>query len=123
MKVLIADDDRQAADCMAEYVRISGHETVAMVTTGGLDVLHAYDRTNPDLVLMDVMMPKVNGLTVCHALASRPVCPKIVFLSGKMEPDHPFITNARADAFLAKPISLELFRKVIDRIAEEVVSS
>jgi DNA-binding response OmpR family regulator len=122
MKVLIADDDRQVADCMAEFVRIAGHELVAMITTGGLDVLHAYDRTRPDLVLMDIMMPRVNGLTVCHALSSRPVCPKIVFLSGKLEPDHPFITNAHADAFLAKPIDLEEFRKVIGRIAEEVAA-
>ena len=121
MKVLIADDDRQTADCMAEFVRISGHEPVATVTTGGLDVLHACDRTMPDLVLMDVMMPRFNGLTVCHALTSRPVCPKIVFLSGKVEPDHPFITNAHADAFLAKPITLEAFRKVMDRIAGQVV--
>jgi two-component system response regulator MprA len=123
MKVLIADDDRQAADCMAEFVKISGHEPVATVTTGGIAVLHAFDRTRPDLVLMDVMMPKVNGLTVCHALTSRPVRPKIVFLSGKVEPDHPFVTNAHADAFLAKPISLEAFQKMMNRMAEEVVAA
>ncbi len=123
MKVLIADDDHQTANCMAEYVRISGHESVATVTTGGLDVLHACDQTKPDLVLLDVMMPKVNGLTVCHALANRSVCPKIVFLSGKLEPDHPFVANAHADAFLAKPISLEIFLKVIERVAAEVVST
>ncbi len=122
MKILIAEDDHLAADCITEYVLISGHEPVATVTTGGLDVLQACDLTKPDLVLMDIMMPRVNGLTVYHALSSRPACPKIVFLSGKLDPEHPFIKNARADAFLSKPISLEAFLKVVARIATEVVS-
>lgn len=116
MKVLIADDDRELAACIAEFVRLAGHEPVATVTTGGLAVLQAYDRTKPDVVLMDVIMPRVNGLTVSHALASRPVTPKIVFLSGKVDAEHPFVANANADAFLAKPVTLEKLRGVMEEL-------
>jgi DNA-binding response OmpR family regulator len=120
MRVLVADDDRELAACIAEFVRLAGHEPVATVTNGGLAVLEAYDRTRPDVVLMDVMMPKVNGLTVSHALASRAVSPKVIFLSGKVDSAHPFIMNARADAFLAKPVTLEQLRAVMDELEAQV---
>ena len=121
MKVLIAEDDRELANCLADFVRLAGHEPVATVTNGGLAVLRACDETNPDLVLMDVMMPKVNGLTISHALASREVSPKVVLLSGKLSPEHPFIANARADGFLAKPVTLEQLRVVMDKLDPAIV--
>ena len=120
MKVLIADDDRDLAACLAEFIRLAGHEPVATVTNGGLAVLHEYDRTKPDVVLMDVMMPKVNGLTASHALASRPVSPKIVFLSGKVDREHPLIMNAHADAFLSKPVTIDQLREVMDELESAI---
>jgi len=70
MRILLADDERELAAGLSQYLSNAGHE-VCTVTTGGLDVLPAYDRFNPDVVLMDVMMPRFNGITIAQALVSR----------------------------------------------------
>ncbi len=102
MRILLADDERQLAASLAEYFSKAGHE-VCTVTTGGLDVLPAYDRFRPDVVLMDIMMPRFNGITISHALLSRNPAIKLVLCSGSLPPDHPFIARAGACHFLEKP--------------------
>jgi CheY-like chemotaxis protein len=104
LRVLIADDDRDLADALAGYVRECGHDPVATITAGGLEVIRRYGQFEPDVVLLDIMMPRFNGLTVCHALLSRDPDAKIVFVSGKVDRDHPFITGTGALACLSKPI-------------------
>jgi CheY-like chemotaxis protein len=104
MRVLIAEDDREVANIVATLVRAAGHEPVATVTTGGLDVLHLYDRYRPDIVLMDIMMPKFNGLTVCRAILSKNPNAKVVLFSGKFTAAHPAIRDTGAMGFLSKPI-------------------
>ncbi len=63
--------------------RECGHEVVGTVTGGGLAVIQAFARYEPDAVLLDLMMPRFNGLTVCHALLSRKPDAKIIFISGR----------------------------------------
>jgi len=104
MRILLADDERQLTDALAQYLRNAGHD-VCTVITGGLDVLPAYDRFHPDVVLMDVMMPRFNGITISHALLSRNPGIKLVLCSGALSVDHPFIAAAGASCFLAKPFS------------------
>src|SRR4051812_23514204 len=70
LKVLIADDDRDLADAIAGYVTESGHEPIAIISGGGLEVIRRYGQYEPDVVLLDIMMPRFNGLTVCHAIMS-----------------------------------------------------
>ena len=101
---------------MASYVRYCNGEVVATVTTGGIDVLRSVDRFKPDIVLMDIMMPRLNGLTVCHQILSRRPEAKIILFSGKYSAEHPTVMASGATAFLAKPVRLSELRKVIDQI-------
>ena len=71
MRVLIADDDRAFAEYLTALVWASGHEVVATVTAGGLAVLQSFREHRPDLLLLDVMMPQFNGVTVCQQILSR----------------------------------------------------
>ena len=117
MRILIADDDRDFADALSEFVRECNHEVVDKVTGGGLAVIQSFARHNPDVVLLDIMMPRFNGLTVCHALLSRKPETKIIFVSGKVEGDHPFVAGCGATAYLQKPVLLDDLRMLLASIA------
>lgn len=120
LRVLIADDDRDLAEAMAGYVRECGHDPVATISGGGLEVIRRYGQFDPDVVLLDIMMPRFNGLTVCHALLSRDPAAKIVFVSGKVDRKNPFVTGAGAVACLAKPLQRADLEEVLDGIAAAV---
>jgi CheY-like chemotaxis protein len=117
MRVLIADDDRDFAQALADLVRACAHEVVDTVAGGGLAVIQSYAIHQPDIVLLDIMIPRLNGLTVCHALRSRNPAVKIIFISGQVEGDNPFVTRCAADGYLRKPLLLEGLREVLDAVA------
>lgn len=123
LRVLIADDDRDLVEAIAGFVRECNHEVVGTITGGGLAVVQQFARYQPDVVILDVLMPKLNGITVCHALLSRNPDAKVVFMSGKVEADHPFITKCGAVAYIPKPLLLEDIRSVLDALALEQPAS
>jgi len=106
MRVLVADDDRDLAAVLTDCVIACGHEVVDTVSGGGLAVIQSFARHAPDAVLLDILMPRCNGLTVCHALLSRTPGVKVIFVSGKVEGDHPFLTGTGAIGYLQKPVGL-----------------
>lgn len=116
LRVLIADDDRDLAEALAGYVRECGHDPVATIHSGGLEVIRRYGQFVPDVVLLDIMMPRFNGLTVCHAILSRDPGAKIIFVSGKVDGAHPFVTGAGAVACLEKPIVRTRLAEILDGI-------
>ena len=116
MRVLIADDDRDMAEVLTAYVEQCGHEVVGTVTGGGLAVIQAFARFEPDAVLLDIMMPRFNGLTVSHALHSRNPNVKIIFVSGSIDASHPFISGSKASGYLQKPVSLAELKRVLETV-------
>src|SRR3954449_5605484 len=116
MRVLIADDDKLVCSMLAAFVQECGHEVVEAVSGGGLAAIRSFATHLPDVVLLDVFMPRCNGLTVCHALLSRKPDAKIVFMSGMVESSHPYVSGCGASAFLAKPMRLEELRATFDRL-------
>jgi DNA-binding response OmpR family regulator len=113
MRVLIADDDKELAETLAASVKECGHEVVGTVTGGGLAVIQAFARCDADAVLLDIMMPRYNGLTVCHALLSRKPNAKIIFVSGSMDKEDPFVAGCGAAGYLQKPVSLAELRDAL----------
>ena len=122
MRVLIADDDRELASALASYVRHCNEEVVATVTSGGIDVIKNVDRFQPDIIIMDIMMPRLNGLTVCNHILSRFPRTKIILFSGKLTADHPYVTASGAVAFLPKPIHLSELKRVMDSLCHPPLS-
>ena len=86
------------------------------VTTGGLDVLPAYDRFRPDVVLMDILMPRFNGITISHALLSRNPAIKLVLCSGSLPADHPFVGSSGASCFIAKPFNFAEVKEILESL-------
>ena len=118
VRLLIADDDRELACAMASYLRHCNGTIVSTVTTGGVDVIRCAAQFEPDVILMDIAMPKLNGLTACRHILSRRPEVRIILISGALHADHPFVTESGAAAFLAKPVRLA----ELQRVFEEIVS-
>ena len=114
MRILIADDDKELAQALADCVTACGHDVVGTVTGGGLAVIQAFARCQADVVLLDIMMPRYNGLTVCHALLSRKPDAKVIFVSGSADKSDPFVKGCGAVGYLQKPVGLTELREALD---------
>ncbi len=118
MRVLISDDDRNVAVLLASIVTACNHEVVETITGGGLDTIRACTKHHPDLVLLDIMMPKYNGFTVCSQLMSRNPDLKVVLMSGMVDKDYPSVSTCGAYDFLRKPLHFERVRELLARAAD-----
>lgn len=113
--ILIADDDPNILRALAFLMREEGHE-VATVADGEA-ALAAIAEEPPELVLLDVMMPKRNGYDVCRAIRLDPRCDRlrVVMLTAKgREADKRAGLELGVDAYLTKPFAI---RDVVDCVA------
>ncbi|MEW5864769.1 MAG: response regulator [Pseudomonadota bacterium] len=105
-KVLIVDDEPNIVTALEYLLTMSGYEVA--VAENGEEALAAVARAKPDLVLLDVMMPRLNGYEVCRRLRERPEWAgiKIVILSAKgREVDVSKGLSLGADLYVTKPFS------------------
>jgi CheY-like chemotaxis protein len=103
MRVLIADDQKAVGTTLAAMVTQCGHQVVEVVSTG-LEAIQAYTRHNPDIVLMDYSMPRLNGATACRNILARNPEARIILISGVTAA--PDIVGSGAIAILPKPVEL-----------------
>src|SRR5262249_42781363 len=69
-RILVGDDNRDAADSLAPLLELGGHQT--RTTFDGAETLEAAESFQPHVVLLDIAMPKVNGYDVCRRIRSQP---------------------------------------------------
>ena len=82
-KILIAEDERDIRDLVAFTLRFAGYEVFA--ASNGEEAVEMAPKVNPDLILMDVRMPRMTGYEACKAMKADPDLKDIpvVFLSAK----------------------------------------
>ncbi len=112
MQVLLAEDDRAVRDSVARALSLEGY-SVRAVSNGAL-ALDALRDQPADLVLLDVSMPMVDGLTVCRVLRSEKNRVPILMLTARTQTsDRVAGLDAGADDYLPKPFDLdELFARM-----------
>jgi two-component system phosphate regulon response regulator PhoB len=118
--ILVAEDERDIRDLLVTFLEIGGFKTVA-VPNGQEAVKQAVDR-QPDLILLDVRMPRMDGLQACAALKAMPgTCDiPVVFLSAYATPqDVEKGLAAGAEKYLAKPIELEDLNQSVIQILRQ----
>lgn len=104
MKILIADDERDICEAVRKIVERAGH-TCFTVLDGAL-AMEAFEREHPDLVILDVMMPEVNGFELCRQLRERDARVPIIMLSAKSDiVDKGVGFAAGCDDYIAKPFN------------------
>ncbi len=104
MKILIADDERDLCDAVRKIVERRGHSCLAVLDGGA--VLETYRRERPDLVILDVMMPEVNGFDLCREIRELDAKVPIIMLSAKSDiVDKSIGFAAGCDDYVAKPFN------------------
>jgi DNA-binding response OmpR family regulator len=108
VKVLVVEDDNAIAEPLAEGLTREGFD-VSLVATGA----SALDAPTPDLVLLDLGLPDIDGYTVCRQLRSRSSVPILVITARGAEMDRVVGLELGADDYIVKPFG---FREVVARI-------
>lgn len=100
-KILIADDNQQITSILANYARKEGFEPlVALDGQQALELFEQHEK-NIDVVLLDVMMPKLDGFEVCRELRRRSMVP-IIMVTARIDLDKYLVTIGGADVTLTK---------------------
>lgn len=124
MRILVADDNRDAADSLAILLRIAGHEVE--VAYDGAEAVHVAAWFNPRLALLDIGMPELDGHDVARALRTRTTHRTLylVAITGWGQPkDRQLAEAAGFDEHFVKPIEPFRIEELIERIARTDTSS
>jgi two-component system response regulator MprA len=105
-RVLVVEDDRSVRDSLVRALSFEGYE-VHTATDGG-EALGAIVDTQPDVIVLDVLMPNVDGLTACRMLRQRGDRTPVLMLTARHEvTDRVAGLDAGADDYLVKPFALD----------------
>lgn len=119
LKVLIVDDEPNIVMTLDFLMRKQGYEV--FLATDGAEAIALLDEQVPDLLLLDIMMPNVNGYEVCQYVRTNEAFKNtlIVFLSAKARPqDIAYGMELGANAYFAKPFSTRELTKKIKELIE-----
>lgn len=110
-RVLIVDDEPSITDAVATALRYEGFETNEVAT--GREAVKAAEEFGPDLVILDIMLPDLDGLSVARKLRARPDRVPVIFLSARDATEDKVVGLSLADDYVPKPFSLaELVARV-----------
>lgn len=110
-KILIADDDRNICELLRLYLVKEGYETC--IANDGEAAVQMYEREKPDLLLLDVMMPRMDGWEVCRKVRAAGKTP-VIMLTAKGETfDKVLGLELGADDYMVKPFDT---KEVVARI-------
>ncbi len=116
-KILIADDERDIRELVAFTLNLAGHEVTA--TSNGEEAYRRAEEIIPDLIVLDVRMPRMTGYEACEKIKANHTTQHIpvVFLSAKgQESEVQAGFNAGAIEYITKPFSLEDLAVRVQRI-------
>lgn len=103
MKALVVDDDRVLADLTAFALRRAGFDVIQAFD--GETALRRWEAEQPDLIILDVNLPRVDGFTVCRRIRAVAATPIIMLTVRDKEDDIVRGLNLGADDYMAKPFS------------------
>jgi DNA-binding response OmpR family regulator len=111
-RILVVDDDPTVSDVVARYLRRGGYDVT--LAADGLVALDLAAQLMPDLVVLDIMLPGLDGLAVCRTLRERSQVPVILLTALGAETDRIIGLEVGADDYVTKPFSP---RELVLRVA------
>jgi len=120
-KVLVVDDDRNIVDLVRLYLERDGYQV--LVAYDGLEALRLARQKRPDLIVLDLLLPEVDGLDVCRILQAESRVPIIMLTAKTTEEDKLIGLEMGADDYVTKPFSprelVARVRAVLRRVGQE----
>ena len=126
MKILVVDDEQRIRDLIGQYLMVEGYDVE--YAKDGIDALTKISKGDIDLVILDVMMPFMDGIACLREMRSRGFKTPVIILSAKGE-EYDKITgfDAGTDDYVVKPFSpkelMARVKAVISRVNPEIVES
>lgn len=113
-KILVVDDDANICELLRLYLTKEGYQ----VTTAGdgEEGLEKFNQIKPDMVLLDVMMPRMDGWEVCRRIRARSQVPVIMLTAKGEEEDELQGFSLGADEYIMKPFSLKILLARIEAV-------
>jgi DNA-binding response OmpR family regulator len=102
-KILVVDDEPNIREVVSLYLRRDGHSVIT--AADGEEALRLYRQSQPDLVVLDIMLPKVSGLEVCRRIQSDERVPVVMLTARGEEEDRIVGLGIGADDYVVKPFS------------------
>jgi len=123
MNVLIVDDEPQARERLSRLLsELEGYTVLEPSASTGEEALTLIDSLKPDVVLLDIRMPGLDGLQVAARLSERESPPAVVLCAA--EEEFPAETlEASGVSFLAKPVTAEVLLKALKKPSAPIASS
>lgn len=116
-KIVIVDDEPHIVDMMSTFLTIKGYDVRGAYTgEGGLSLIHA---ERPDLVLLDLMLPDIDGFTVCARLRAAEdfaVLPIVIVSARTDSASRARAEQAGADAYFTKPVAMPDLVRALDKL-------
>ena len=112
--ILIIDDEKAIQNVMKAFLEDAGYITV--LADDGLDGIEKFHRYNPDLVLLDLMLPKIDGFAVCELIRKESQVP-IIMLTARDDDDSQIKGfDVLADDYITKPVTMPLVVRRIEAV-------
>jgi CheY-like chemotaxis protein len=120
IQILLAEDDAINRKVLLKMLKKMGYS--ADVAENGIEVLAALERQDYDLILMDIQMPEMDGITATVEIRKlRPLSPKIIAVTARaIEGDRERCLEAGMDEYLTKPVNMDVLRAAIQHQYERL---
>ncbi|UCG40739.1 MAG: response regulator, partial [Acidimicrobiia bacterium] len=104
--ILVVEDDKGVRESLSRALRYEGYEVEA--APDGIEAMQVLDKVAPDVIVLDVMMPVMDGLEVCRRIRARGNTTPILMLTARHEvTDRVAGLDAGADDYVVKPFALD----------------
>ena len=121
MRLLVVEDEPQIRELMSFLLDSLGVEVEVEYAADGVDALKKAKLDPPDLIFLDIVLPRMDGITLCRVLKRDPVTQDVpvYMLTAKVrESDHRAAEEAGADGYLEKPFHADHILAVIEGILD-----
>lgn len=102
-KILIVEDEKEIAELLKDYLEEEHFEVI--VASDGREAIHLYREYRPQLMILDIMLPRLDGMEVCRTIRSESSIPIIMLSAKKSEVDKIVGLGIGADDYVVKPFS------------------
>lgn len=113
-KILVIEDESDIQNIIKAFLEDAGYQVETAVD--GVDGLEKFHKEKFELVLLDIMLPKIDGFTVCEIIRKKSAVPVIMLTALDEEQEQLKGFNLKADDYITKPFSLNILLKRVEAV-------